>query len=87
MLGSALTDTAPAALPFVARDAAADVSSATAFAGVALFMLVAPFERLEPLLRLPAHRSAISKRRSSRRSAAWGSRSAQLDACPIGARP
>jgi hypothetical protein len=62
MLGSALTETAPAALPFVARDVAAGVvvsgrrdrASTTAFAGVALLMLAAPFERLQPLLRLPA---------------------------------
>ena len=50
MLGSALTETAPAAWPFAARD----VVGASALGGVLVLMLLAPFERLEPLLRLPA---------------------------------
>ena len=80
MLGSALTETAPAALPFVARDAVAGVAvsrqdnraSTTAFAGVALLMLVAPFERLEPLLRLPAQSISNLEAALLAAFAAWG---------------
>jgi hypothetical protein len=61
MAGTALTNTAPAAMPFLQSGAASAAvrdrtagASTTAFAGVALLALVAPFERIEPLLRLPA---------------------------------
>jgi hypothetical protein len=69
MFGSALTETAPtAAWPFVARD----VAGTTAFAGVALLMLVAPFERLEPLLRLPAQSISNLEAALLAAFAAWG---------------
>ena len=57
MSGNALTDTA--ALPRLSSGSAAvpaersDRASVTAFAGVAILMLVAPFERIEPLVRFP----------------------------------
>src|SRR5262245_66435879 len=59
MSGSALSETAPAALPYVPRAAVApareraDRASVAAFAGVSLLALVAPFERIAPLVRLP----------------------------------
>ena len=58
MSGTALTNTAPASLPYlsagVASGVRADGASTTAFAGVAMLMLAAPFEAVAPLIRLPA---------------------------------
>jgi O-antigen ligase len=68
MLGSALTETVPTAWPFVARD----VASTTAFGGVALLMLVAPFEQLEPLLRLPGQSISNLEAALLAAFAAWG---------------
>jgi O-Antigen ligase len=68
MLGSALTETAPAAFPFVARD----VAGTTAFTGVALLTAVAPFERVEPLLRLPAQSISNLEAVLLAAFAAWG---------------
>jgi O-Antigen ligase len=68
MLGSALTETAPAAFPFVARD----VAGTTAFTGVALLSAVAPFERVEPLLRFPGQSISNLEAVLLAAFAAWG---------------
>jgi O-antigen ligase len=59
MSGTALTETAPAAMPRVTSglttgvSVRADLAGTAAFAGVAVLALVAPFERTTPLVRLP----------------------------------
>jgi len=78
MSGTALTNTAPAALPFLQSSAASaavraytDGANATAFAGVALLALVAPFERLEPLVRFPGQSVSNLEAALGAACAAW----------------
>ena len=76
---TAFTDTAPTARPYLARSATSagvrvrsDRASTTAFAGVALLMLVAPFERLQPLVRLPAQSVSNLEATLAAALLAWG---------------
>src|SRR5262245_51462754 len=77
MSGSALTETAPAALPYVPRAAfapareRADRASVAAFAGVSLLALAAPFERIAPLVRLPGQSLSNLEAVLAAAAAAW----------------
>ena len=78
-MSGTLTNTAPAGLPFLSSGAAmagararSDGASTTAFAGVALLMLVAPFERIAPLVRLPAQSVSNLEAVLAAAFVAWG---------------
>src|SRR5262245_14934263 len=78
MSGTALTNMAPTALPFLQSGVAsaavrahADGANTAAFAGVALLALVAPFERIEPLVRLPGQSISNLEAALAGACAAW----------------